>query len=180
MWTLTGLALNARCGLLVDVPTFPCALASTWHYAHVGAPGGWGFTGSLDVRVVDESECLAGIPLQTQPFLPVTGWLQVSWDQLVPSRFALVATASRPNRPWYLALDHPAAGPDGVPACGSCYPASRVNRSFFWGTPTNPLCPPRALFFDGVCDAQLVWGLAFSAIDAVEPLTWGRIKTLYR
>lgn len=181
MWTLSGLVSSARFGLVVDAPPSAGVLSSTWLFAEYGAPAAWGFTGSVDVRVVDASGCLAGIPLQSQPYLPVTGWAHLAWDLPVPARFALVATACARNLPpWGLVLDHPAAGPDGATACGSCYPASRVNRSFLWGRATAPLCPPRTLLFDGVCDAQLVWDLSFAAVDDLEPLTWGRIKALYR
>jgi hypothetical protein len=54
-----------------------------------------------------------------------------------------------------------------------------VNHSFAYGTAASPVCPG-STFFDGVCDAQLIWRADTACIDAVEPSTWGQIKGLYR
>ena len=47
------------------------------------------------------------------------------------------------------------------PPCGFCFPTSRTTHSFYYGTATTPL-PAAIPFFDGRCNAELVWDATFS------------------
>ncbi|MCA9750605.1 MAG: hypothetical protein KC591_00305 [Gemmatimonadetes bacterium] len=148
-----------------------------------GAPSGYGFTGNFHVYDADLNGCPTGAPVATQAHLPASGWNQVSWSgTVVPdASFAIVyenSDATIPN-PMAIATDHPAVGPTGPAACGTCFPSNRENRSFYYGTAASPLCPGSALN-DGVCDAQLVIDVGLSCTTSVDSQTWGTIKNLYR
>ncbi len=183
VWVWNGFGNGGRLGTVYDACCDPTALLGSTVFALSGPPPGYGYTGSIEVRNVDASDCPVGAPLASQPFLPGSAQAQpVNWGFLpVPNRFAIVLVLAEPGapNPAIIGTDHPAAGPTGPQACGSCYPLSRVNHSFAYGTAASPVCPG-STFFDGVCDAQLIWRADMTCIDAVEPSSWGNIKGLYR
>ncbi len=183
IWTWTNWAPGDRVGTW-----FPshCAgvggtIASSWLYVPQAAPPGYGFTGTFGVHSTDALGCPIGTPLATQTFLPVSGWNLFEWYVLTWNRFALVVEfGAAPGSPIGLASDHPAVSPVGGAACGTCYPLSRVTHSYHWGTETAPLCPGVPIF-DGFCNAELLLDVeVLPPPYAVEPATWGRLKSLYR
>lgn len=180
VWIIRGVESSARVGVEVEAPA-PGVLVESWHYVWSGIPPGWGYTGQIAVNVVDASGCPAGSPLASQAFLPLTGWNRYSWNVVTPTRFSLnLTTSPLAGSPLELTTDHP--GPAGglPPACGTCYPVTRVSRSFRFGSGPSPLCPPDPFFFDGVCDAELLWDVTMQFPVTVEPTTWGQVKALYR
>ena len=154
-------------------------LTASWHYILSAGPSGYGFTGTIEASAADANNCPTGAPIQSQVFLPVSGWNNYLWSASVPANFVIHATfGPATGNPTALATDHPAAGPTGPQACGTCYPTTRVNHSFDYGT--AGACPG-STFNDGICDSQLYWDcdVVCSGV-AVEPQTWGNIKNLYR
>ena len=147
-----------------------------------GAPAGYGFTGTISVSAADANDCPT-TPIMTQAYLPTEGWQIVNWGAPVPSRFIVsmvLADAGIPS-PVRLRTDHPSAGPSGPEACGNCYPTTRVNHSFSYGTTTSPLCPGSP--FDdaeSVCDAELVWEQVLACTVSIEDESWSKVKSLYR
>lgn len=150
-------------------------------FAWTGAPAGYGFTGTIEVTDSDANLC-KGATVAAQPYLPVSGWNSYAWGVQVGANFVIQVThgqSALPN-PTAYATDHPAAGPTGPVACGTCYPTTRANHSFYYGTAASPLCPGSSLN-DGVCDAQLLFSAALVCKPvSVEEETWGGIKSLYR
>jgi hypothetical protein len=157
-------------------------LESNWWYVWTAAPSGRGFTGTIDVFAADEDGCPVGEPLATQAYIPVSGWNLRPWGGLaVPTSF-IVSTEMGPGvaSPMSLPSDHPAAGPTGPQACGTCYPTTRVNHSYNYGTRADPLCPGSP-FFDGICDAQLLLDVQLVyPLPVEEEASWGKLKGLYR
>ena len=169
---------SPRCRALGDI------LLQTQTRIATGAPSGYVYTGTIAVHNADLNGCPIGAPLQSQPWLPTAGDQVHLWSVGIPNAtFALVYTFGPSGEgPARIMTDHPAAGPTGPMACGRCYPLTRVNHSFYWGTASTPLCPGSE-FFDGICDAQLRVDEFFSpgiGGIAVTPQSWGEIKTLYR
>ncbi len=183
IWILSGFEASDQFGVCFDSCCGPDAgglLVASWHYIHSGAPAGWGYTGTVSVSLRDHNCCPTGVPVQSTTFLPVTGWNVYSWHAVVPAAFAIHATLGPAGgTPLAVATDHPGAVAGGPPACGTCYPTSRVNHSYYYGA--TGACPGSVFFNDGVCDAQLLWDcdLLCKAVG-VEPRSWGAIKSLYR
>jgi hypothetical protein len=162
-----------------------------WMFVATGSPMGYGFTGAVEVWNSDGNGCPTGNPLASKTLLPTATDPAGEWNLIdfgpsgvpVQSSFAFTYTlgAGSPN-PLGLASDHPAAGPTGPAACGSCYPTTRVARSFYLGTPQAPLCPGSALA-DDVCDAELLWDVQLEcrlSTISVDRSSWSDIKALYR
>lgn len=155
-----------------------------WMYVWTGAPTGYGFTGTISVSDADNKCCPTQAIFATQVYLPVSGWNLYVWGIPVGAGFVIQAchgVSAFPN-PTAYATDHPAAGPTGPVACGTCYPTTRVNHSYQYGPATTPLCPG-ATFNDGICDAQLMWDIAMSNCGgpiSIEDESWSKIKALYR
>ena len=141
-----------------------------------------GYTGLISIQEIDDHGC-PGNALASQPFLPCDGDNVALWDLTVSG--AILLTVEQRSYygsriPTWYATDHPSAGPTGPQACGLCYPADRVTRSFMFGTATSPLCPGSPLY-DGVCNAEFFrWSAAFITPLAVETTRWSQIKALYR
>jgi hypothetical protein len=151
-------------------------------FIYTAAPSGRGFTGVIAVHEADENLCPTGAPLASQFFLPLSGWNTYAWGIDVPSTFVVLARAGSPLLPSPLsfATDHPAVGPTGPPACGTCYPTTRLTRSFYYGTVDSPACPGAPLN-DGVCNAELLWNAQLTCgTVSVDDQSWGSIKKLYR
>lgn len=186
VWVWSGFGDGGRLGTVFGACPDPsgAALLQTSVFVATSAPSGYGFTGTIAVHNVDGNDCPLGAAIASQPFLPTSVFHLTSWNQVdVGSKFAVVVTVEEdqgiPN-PGSFGTDHPAAGPTGPQACGTCYPASRVNHSFAYGTAASPICPG-STFNDGICDSQLFWdaGMIKHGV-AVESSSWGSIKSLYR
>jgi hypothetical protein len=143
---------------------------------------GYGFaTGTISVHEPDASGG-PGARLASQPFVPgpFGGWNRSSWSIPVSGEFLVVWTLNVVNCcPGEPTTDHPAAGPTGPQACGTCFPSTRPTRSRYFGTASSPVSPG-APFFDGVCNAEIMMEAGTAATVGVEASSWGRIKTLYR
>jgi hypothetical protein len=199
VWCWSGFGDGGRIGQVFDnCHGASLNLLASTHFTCVGAPPGYGFTGTIAVHTVDANECPTEIPLCSQPFLP--GGLNGSQIQYVPwgifpfpyTKFAIVVTMKNGidglENPTQIGTDHPANGPTGPAACGVCYPANRETHSYSYGTIDSPLCPG-SMFNDGVCSAELFWeahiagenqqGVGVDDIS-IQSSTWGAIKSLYR
>lgn len=186
LWVWSGFGDDARMGLVVDQccgAGESAALMSVQLATFTPAPAGYGFTGTLAAHAVDANNCPTGAALASAPFLPFTGIQTVNYPGVpVPNKFAIVLTVNEDSgiaNPSLFATDHPAAGPTGPVACGNCYPTTRVNHSYAWGSLASPVCPG-STFNDGICDAQLYWFVNLACAVSVEESSWGSIKNLYR
>jgi hypothetical protein len=175
-----GVALNSCCSNGNNTT----AVNTGFAFFYTGSPSGYGFTGTMDVFDADDNGCPTGAAIASVPLLPTAqDWNAHDFANVVvpDSSFALVVTIGPgTSNPASIESDHPAAGPTGPAACGTCYSPSRVNHSFYWGTNAAPLCPG-STFNDGVCAGQLVMDtLVHCTVTAIEPSTWGAVKNLYR
>ena len=182
VWVWSGWSPNDVIGVSYEGGN-NCTLNSNWWFFGTGSPAGYGFTGTVNINAADANRCPTGAPLASQSFLPVSGWNVISWgggvnvgsnDFTVTVEFG--AGAANPAAAW---TDHPAAGPTGPQACGTCYPNPRDNRTFYYGTAASPLCPGSALN-DGICDAQFIQDAQLTCTVSVEASTWGSVKNMYR
>ena len=182
IWVWAGWRTRDRLGVVFDACCPQAEVVSTWTYVVTGQPYGWGYT-TIALQAVDGNDCPSGAPI-AEHVRNGWEWTLDSWDGVaVPGRFAVVETI------YWLAgggaptatrvTDHPAQGGSVPAACGSCYPTTRVNRSYLWGDANAPLCPGQP-FFDGTCDAQLLLTVELNCPTSIEPSTWGAIKALYR
>lgn len=181
IWILSGFAASDQFGVCFQSCCGPNAyLAASWHYVYSGTPSGYGFTGTIAASAADANCCPTGVPLESQVFLPVTGWNVFGWGSIIPGEdFVIhVTLGAGSGTPLALATDHPGAVAGGPPACGTCYPTTRANHSFYYGP--GGACPGSVFFNDGVCDAQLLWDCDIVCVVSVEPQTWGGVKNLYR
>ncbi|MGH2570073.1 MAG: hypothetical protein ACRDGR_02525, partial [bacterium] len=153
-WIWSGFGPGDKFGTCFDNCSSSGTLISSSVHVWTAAPSGYGFTGTITVSDADAS-CCPTTDLSSQTFLPVSGWNQYSWSVGVSDRFAISIThGPAPGSPLSYASDHPLAGPTGPPACGACYPTSRVEHSFFWGTAGSPLCPGSTLNDGSLCGAE--------------------------
>ncbi|MFN8179595.1 MAG: hypothetical protein U0167_16825 [bacterium] len=180
-WAWGGFGAGDRYGVCADWGYWPNVLAQTQNRVFTAAPSGYGFTGTVSVKAADANCCPTGPVLGSQPWLPTGPFDVHNWNVPVPAKFCVIYTFGPSGEgPARIGTDHPAAGPTGPAACGFCYPTTRVNHSFYWGTANTPVCPG-STFFDGVCDAQARLDILMSCIGvSVEPQTWGGIKSLFR
>jgi hypothetical protein len=154
-------------------------------YAATGSPSGYGFTGTLDVWTADANRCPSGPALRSQPFLPVTGWNFVDWSSspvdVSAGDFIITYTLANAtlSDPVTIATDHPAMGPTGPAACGSCFPTTRVPNSFLYVNTGTTYCPGATLF-DGSCDAEFLLDCDLMCATPVQQTSWGQIKNLYQ
>jgi len=188
VWCWSGFGDDARIGLVVNSccgAGESAALLQSIHFLCTAAPSGYGFTGTIAVHNADANNCPVGAAIASQPYLPnyVTFPFQtVSWGGVpVPNKFIILATLNEAGfaSPAAFGTDHPAAGPTGPVACGTCYPTNRTNRTFVYGTTSSPSCPGSAIN-DGICDAQFFWDIDLACAVSVEESSWGSIKGLYR
>jgi hypothetical protein len=183
LWIWGGWRANERLGV-TNASCCEGRLAQTQTLIYSGSPGGgWGFTGTLAVYAADANLCPTGAPLQSQPWLPLGrfSFQTQDWSVNVPSsRFCLLYTfGPAAGTPVELVTDHPAAGPTGPEACGTCYPTTRETHTFTYGTTDSPLCPGSPLA-DPLCNAELVVNELMSCVTPVQAQGWGSIKALYR
>jgi hypothetical protein len=157
-------------------------LVASWAYVSTAAPAGYGFTGTIAVSSAD-ANCCPGNQLDSQTFLPISGWNSYVWTLSAGSRFVIAATLG-PGSGSSIAFasDHPAAGPTGPAACGTCFPTTRVEHSFYYGTSSSPLCPGSTLNDGSICGAEWLWevGMLCACCPSVEESSFGAIKGLYR
>ncbi|MAF27247.1 MAG: hypothetical protein QF819_02070 [Gemmatimonadota bacterium] len=184
LWIWSGWSPGDQLGIALDSCCpggTSSVLTGGWLFCWTGSPSGYGFTGSVDVFAADADLCPTGAPVWTQPYLPVQDWDWLNIAAAVTSPFAVTYTLSpTAGDPVSVVSDHPAAGPTGPPACGSCYPTTRAVRSFYYGTASSVICPG-STFFDGVCDSELMWDFVMECTPtAIDPASWGKIKGLYR
>lgn len=155
-------------------------VTSTWIFVWQSAPSGYGFTGVISVTDTDADCCPTNV-LDSQLFFGVSGWNEYLWNaQVNGSEFIVeIRHSDHLGNPFAYASDHPAAGPTGPPACGTCYPTTRTGHSYYWGTAASPLCPG-SLLDDGVCAAEFLWDAQLSCLVSVDEGSWGAVKNLYR
>ncbi|MFN8179251.1 MAG: hypothetical protein U0167_15070 [bacterium] len=179
-WAWGGFGAGDRYGVCANAC---CAgsVVQTQNRVFTAAPSGYGFTGTVSVKAADANCCPTGAVLGSQPWLPTGPFDVHNWNIPVPSRFCLIYTFGPSGEgPARIGTDHPAAGPTGPAACGYCYPTTRVNHSFYWGTANTPVCPG-STFFDGICDAQARIDIFMTcACCAIDPQSWSHIKNFYR
>lgn len=187
VWVWAGFAPGDRVG---TTATSCCGVNESAQISRVdvfwatGAPASYGFTGTLDFSAVDGNGCPTGSPIASQPMLPTSIWTTADFSSApvtVPTDFVVTyAFGAGAGDPSAIASDHPAAGPTGPQACGSCFPLTRTNRSFLYGTTASPICPGSS-FNDGICDAQLIIEVFADCVaTSVDNSSWGQIKNLYR
>jgi hypothetical protein len=189
LWVWSGFVPEERIGVNFESccspPLGEAALESTELFWATGAPAGYGFTGTIDLWAADANGCPVGPSLASQPHLPteLTVWATADFSSApvsLPSSFVLTYTfGTGLSNPAAIGSDHPAAGPTGPAACGTCYPNGRTNHSFDYGTPASPTCPG-SVFNDGVCNAELMIEANLSCTTSVDESSWGQIKGLYR
>jgi hypothetical protein len=175
-------AAGDKVGLILD----PCCpngqLITTQAYFWTGSPGGYGFTGTIELS--SNAGGCPGVSYGTFAELPpaVGGPVINNWVG-VPAGSAIltyeVANSIYPD-PLTIPTDSPGAGPTGPQACGLCYPSTRQTHSFVFAAAGTPLCPGST--FADVCDAELLfWGGLFTGCPvSVEESSWGSVKNLYR
>jgi hypothetical protein len=165
-------------------------LQETVHYQRSWS-GEHHYEATVGVYQADVDGCPIEPPIAIQPYIPqddaLFDWVTYEWNVLVPSSFVVAfsyvdLSSGGPPIP-DLVTDHPAAGPTGPPACGTCYPVSRVTRSFIYSDPAldyGDFYCPGIRINDGVCDAELIWEAHLESVVSVEAASWGRVKGLYR
>jgi hypothetical protein len=182
VWVWSGWGPGDKVGVAFESCCTSGTLATNHLFAWSGAPNGYGFTGTIGVYNADANRCPTGSPIAEQVYLPISGWNQFVWNVGVGSSFVIQTTHGITTfaNPSSYATDHPAAGPTGPAACGTCFPLTRVNHSFYYGTAASPLCPGSVLN-DGVCNSQLLWDAQIiNCPVSVDESSWGAIKSLYR
>jgi len=184
VWTWSGWGVGERYGVGFETCCgVSASLLDGWIYIWSPAPSGYGFTGTLEVCAADPNRCPTGSPIHSQPFLPAADWNYVQFGfASVPDAFTLTYTVPDAlyGDPHAIATDFPASGGVGEPpACGTCYPTTRVTHSFYYGTTGSPLCPGQT-FDDGTCDAELLWELRVACTVSVDDFSWGRVKSVFR
>jgi hypothetical protein len=183
-WAWGGWSPNAVLGVCYETccsgPGISGSVLSTQEYLFYGAPCGRGFTGTIDIWTADENCCPATL-LASQPYDFFAGWNTRSWELAgVPAEFLVTITLGPGYAsPVTFASDHPAAGPTGPQACGTCYQLNRLSHSYDFGTATTLLCPGEKLN-DGVCDVEWLWDVTMACEVSVETSSWARTKALYR
>lgn len=188
VWTWSGWSPADVIGVCFDAC---CAgqLTSVTIFTVTSAPPGYNFTGTLEVKAADANCCPTGPALASEQYLPGLGQAgpvviadyDFTTDPAVPGQFVVTWTmGSGAGLPSRFVTDHPAAGPTGPVSCGTCFPTTRANNSYYYGTSSTPLCPGSALN-DGVCDAQWYWTAnLIGCTISVEEESWGGIKALYK
>ena len=191
----SGFGIGDRLGVCADNCCPGQGLVSqTALRVFTGAPAGYGFTGTASITNVD-SHCCPTNTLASQPWLPTGPFDVHNWAQPVGAQFAVVYTyscLSGAGSPVRVGTDHPSAGPTGPQACGFCYPLDRPNHSYYWGSDPGDACAggspafcPGLTFLDLTpaepCAPQLRLDIFMVCQPvAVDPQSWGGVKSLYR
>ena len=184
-WTWSGWDAGDRMGFCFDVGGSGGLLSETSMYIEGDTwYCGYGFTGTISIR--DGCDCSAGV-VAVQPWCPLfdgLGWQTTAWGGVpVPPTFQLRIDWAVPTgwlgNPNGLVSDHPAAGATGPPACGTCFPSSRVVRSRYFDS-LGTYCPSGVALDDGVCHAEFLVEASLQGAVGLQEESWGGIKTLYR
>jgi hypothetical protein len=178
VWIWGGWSPGEQIGTCFDLPGDACCLKETYNYFRTDSPSAYGFTGTITIETA--CDC-SGYDILSQPWLPLQGWNSFTWNIPVTDPFLVKFTWAAPTG--FTAVsraysDHPAVGPTGPQACGTCYPTTRVTHSFYYGI-NGTLCPGTRLS-DGVCDIEWVIDAALTCTISVEESSWGAIKGLYK
>jgi hypothetical protein len=172
-----------RFGVCFETSEEGAVLTETGAFQQFYFDFGYPYEASMGIYAANTDGCPVGSPLASQPYIPWPGgWVSYAWNVQTPSRFVVEFSFSTPSIYLYAPefySDKPAAGPTGPPACGTCFPETRVARSFIYSDANGEYCPGLK-FFDGTCDAELLWYATVSSPTSVAPSTWGRLKSLYR
>lgn len=143
---------------------------------------GYGFTPHLEAFAADANGCATGPVLGTVTFLPDGTTQNVAFAAPVavpPSFVALIRMGSGGNGTVRYGTDYDAQGPTGPQGCGLCFPTTRATRSFYYGTPSSPLCPGSRV--EGpVCDVEWRWNPHMSGGVNIEESSWSQLKNMYR
>lgn len=154
-------------------------LTTTWFFMYGAMPPGWGYSGTIGIYPVGSDDCPQTTALAEQPFAPHSRWNSWQWSVPVPGRFAVMMRWGGEDRnPAYVIGDLP-QGPTGAAACGACYPTRTVPRSYYWGSPSDRLCPGQS-FDGGGCPIEWILDVGFARSTDIPPTTWGKLKVLYR
>jgi hypothetical protein len=182
IWIWSGWSANDTVGTAFEGCGTSCDLSQSQMYFWSGAPAGYGFTGTAAVYAADANSCPTGPAIASQALLPLSGWNVLNWGVSVPSNFVLTnAFGNTPiTNPAAFPTEHPAAGPTGPAACGTCYPIDRTTHTFYYGTSASPLCPGSSLADGSGCDAEWLHVAFLSCVVSVEDQSWGAVKNLYR
>ncbi|MEZ5066000.1 MAG: hypothetical protein R3B81_14800 [bacterium] len=144
---------------------------------------GRGFMSLLGLYAVDENDCPQEPPLASMYYVQSGGWHTFDFGGVaVPPRFAIMTTHTNYHYPGIdvgFVSDHPAAGPTGPPACGTCFPSDRVGHSYFWGNVDSPGCPG-TLIEDTACPAEFLVNVQLSCASAVPQSSWSRLRSMFR
>ncbi len=185
LWIWGGWHDDDRVGMLVEPccqETSGATLVATTYHAWTGAYSGRGYTGVASIYTADANGCPQTL-LANQELLVRTGDNVVLWGLPVSQPIVMVYDfrGVYGEQPIVFPTDHPAAGPTGPAACGTCYPTDRVPHSFDYGNATTVLCPGSPLD-DGTCNAEwLYWAASFACHPtSVDASSWGALKNLYR
>jgi len=181
VWVWSGFGPGDVFGVCFDNCCSPNSgtLATNWTFVWTAVPSGYGFTGTISVSNAGDG-CCPTAPLASQVFFPVSGWNLYSWGVNVGSSF-VVSVANGPGLATPLAMpsDHPAAGPTGPIACGTCYTTPRPTHSLFFGVAGGP-CVTSSLDDGSGCSAEWLFDAQLSCVVSVEESSWATIKNLYR
>jgi len=182
LWVWSGWSPGDTFGVGFEPCCANGALVGATAYFWTGSPSGYGFTGTLTLSEGDANLCPTATVLNSVIILPPGGPESLAGAGAAGANAVLAYTVGAGvGNPISMPTDHPAAGPTGPQACGSCFPSTRPIHTFYYGTPATPLCPGSS-FNDGICDAEgLFWSAAFTGCTiSVEENTWGAVKNLYR
>jgi hypothetical protein len=185
VWVWSGWSPGEQIGTAFHRCCPSATLQLTNHLTFSGIGFGWGYTGTIGIYAADGNECPTGPPIAQQPWRPPldSGWYADSWGVLVPQDFVVLITWGGTGGGFHdvtaLASDHPAVGPTGPQACGTCYPSTRAVHSYHYGFRNAPLCPGTA-FHDGTCDVEFMLDAVLACPVHTEESSWGKIKTFYR
>jgi hypothetical protein len=142
---------------------------------------GYGFTATLETYLADAQSCPTGPPIASVAFLPdgTTQTISFPLPRDYYSGFvALVTMGPGGSGTARYGSDFDAQGPTGPQGCGTCFPTSRVSRSYYYGTAASPLCPGSKLSV--ICEVEWRWTARMFYSISVEETSWGQIKSLYQ
>jgi len=157
------------------IPGEECVNTGFWWYWRYTHPG-YGYTVTYRMYDVDGAFCKAGSPLgEFCGEDPVERWNHYSGlGASLGERVAITASWDVGAIP-FLVTDAPAKNEQV-----ECAEASPIAHSFWYGGPGYPLCPPSA-FEDQAGPCNILMDATFSCEEtAIEPASWGAIKTLFR
>lgn len=181
-WLMTPESAFDKVGVLVE-GCGPAQLLETQLYV---ASESYAYYNWVTIHDVDEYGAPLSPPLATKSLWdcttvcdcsPCSQWFGQEWGIAVPDPFMVVLHYYTYQWSW-IRTDHPAAGPTGPPACGTCFPADRVSHTRSW--PPGEMAGPGDPLSDGTCDAEMLFRASLSPVVAVQAGSWGEVKALYR